>query len=544
MRPVKEAAGEERSDSGQQQVTPAVVVAGAVANSQPPPANSAEQRSPRQEQVLSFRFMVDQFGYRSGAKSDLAGAREANKALNVWGNLLTGLFGDAATTHQSAGLARILDLIPAWSTTEKALQSTNHLAEAASTEDQPSEAGEIKDRDLRLAAAQLQDYLGMLGRWSTAFAVGLLAASRAATAAPASEPSVRRRIGLRALGAMTGFDPSREPEEVANDLSMWFGSPLAWPEAVRQSWPSATGRPGIVTDPKLVAGWCSDLTGSAAIPEKVAWDPVWTRSFWGQWSFPPGSGIARSSQAPPLNGLDLLHAARHGGIPVMPRLRGTLSIGQWCRLLTVALHEDVPADAVKAATEALGVAEQNGKADEPVLAIFVKSSDSSAWSWRPESGVMAVMPRPPDIVEADRAAAQDRRWLGAETSRIDATSEIRARAASRTTTSRLPGLIICIEEGAAEPDLTVSERALPRFCFGTSAISPGADPYIRSPNGVRDLLRQVKEKLPRPPPVWLSWLRNLLNPLRGVVHIPARLNEWRLRHLMRQIRNRPPSDAA
>ena len=137
-------------------------------------------------------------------------------------------------------------------------------------------------------------------------------------------------------------------------------------------------------------------------------------SFWGQWSFPPGSGIARSSQAPPLNGLDLLHAARHGGIPVMPRLRGTLSIGQWCRLLTVASHEDV--------------AEQNGKADEPVLAIFVKSSDSSAWSWRPESGVMAVMPRPPDIVEADRAAAQDRRWLGAETSLIDATSEIRARA--------------------------------------------------------------------------------------------------------------------
>jgi hypothetical protein len=532
-----------------------------------PKPNGSDEAPPsaQEERVLTFSFPIDQFGYRAGVKSDLSMVRDANRALTAFGMLLTKLFGDAAAAQQTAGLARILELVPAWSTAETALQATNHLTELTSAADKPGVEDEIKERELRLAAAQLQDYLRMLGHWSAPFALGLFIASRAAAAAPTSDVAVRRLIGLKALGALASFDPSREPPQVAADLDQWFGSASAWPAKLTSPWDrgSAQGRPSIETDPNQLADWCATLETVASVPVTDEWDPAW-KEFWDLWQF-PGAAVARASTAPTLQGLDLLHAAYHGGIPVMPRLRGSLSVGQWCRLLVVArsLHEAVPPDALTAASEALGFADDGEHTDEPMLAIFPRSSESSAWSWRPESGLRAIMLRPPDIVDADQFAMR-RRWPGTET-RLDASTEMQIITDALTKTNprdrspfaplfraagllmaalrgarRNPRLVIYIEEGAPEPTLAGSEKALPRVRFGTSAPLAGAGPYVRSPSGVRDLAERAKQQLPRPPRILTTWSRTSVARAWDFINFRTRFREARLRRWARRTMRPPP----
>jgi len=198
--------------------------------------------------------------------------------------------------------------------------------------------------------------------------------------------------------------------------------------------------------PDNLKDYCDELIALARGREQQAtpieWAAVW-RNFWSLWDFQPtGVAIRPLIEAPAAIGMAVLHAARHGGIPLMPHLRGNPSIGQWWRLVTLATFGDegIPSTAVGAAFEALGFPEAQfypGSfsgirtrfgANVPILFISVVSAASPAWSWPPDKGVRAIIPPPRGFVAADATAVQSSRLVE------DAFKELKQRAMTRERT--------------------------------------------------------------------------------------------------------------
>jgi hypothetical protein len=295
-----------------------------------------------------------------------------------------------------------------------------------------------------------------------------------------------------------------------------------------------------------------ELTGDKA-PD---W-PAIRQDFWGLWQFEP-TGVAVmpvSTDRPDALGLQILHAARHGGVPVLPRDGGSLSIGQWWRLLVLYAFgdESVPPQAATAATAALGFPDEitefkrsgsnmlfdpRPQVNLPVLVVTVGSSRSPAWSsWRPDRRALVVMPPPRDLLRrangrgavepagvrdeeppADDVAVQDPAQV------TDAFEGLKHRLLRDREPSRIRRylmrlfpflrairnveLIECEEVTRQSP----AEIRQDRVYFGFGPAPVGLRRYIENPTSIGDLLEGIRrmgglsDTLPpvAPPPLAVS----------------------------------------
>ena len=512
----------------------------------PPPT---EEPPPAEE--ISFFFLLNRFGIDPTAldKADpLGNAREAGTALGFWEGMLSTLFESATDGQRTAADAGILEQTPSWEAIAQARGLLSDMlsdrAEAVALEAVSRPEEEVRGR--RFAAEQLQAALEMLDVWRDVFREGVRAATVAARAVPAGGWPERRRIALRALGAFCRLDQKEQPADVLS----FFEKDLVWPPGVVTAAPPEPSESSgsFVENPKALDSYCNDLLALAAAGEREAtavdWPALWS-NFWSLWEFqptivalhrrssgstPPGSPAAAQSAGPDparATGLAVLHAARHGGIPVSPGLRGNLSIGQWWRLVILAVFgdESIPLAAVSAALRALGFPEdferfqKNSLSDfraqsvgnAPVLFISILSASSPAWEWQPDRRVAAIMPPPPDVGEADRAAIPDSKRVQNEFDNVWDRAKQRAQSRSpREWVRRLRGrvwrrpwhwlrplpsvrsldLIKCQEIG---PEFDPSERAAGVYLFGFEPVPPGVSGYIASPAGIADLLQRIRD---------------------------------------------------
>ena len=262
---------------------------------------------------------------------------------------------------------------------------------------------EEEERGRRVAAEQLQAALRMLNAWRDAFREGVLAAKVAALAVPSGDWPTRRRIALEALGNFCRLDLKEQPADVLKFLQKELVWPPVVPAQRELSLEDSKSASSFVENPEALESYCRDLTPPDAGGEQqvttvdrpaptpagpflirdereataVDWPALWS-NFWSLWESRPtivtlrrrsdtsaatesassdtpttagsaqsGAPEARGSTPPDApavadaaaTGLAVLHAARHGGIPVIPSLRATLSIGQWWRLVTLAVRK-------------------------------------------------------------------------------------------------------------------------------------------------------------------------------------------------------------
>jgi len=215
----------------------------------------------------------------------------------------------------------------------------------------------------------------------------------------------------------------------------------------------------------------------------------------------------------------VLHAARHGGIPVIPGLRENPSIGQWWRLVTLAVFgdESIPPGAVSAALRALGFPEDferfhknslsgftaQPEGDAPVLFLWIRSASSPAWEWQPDKRVAAIMPPPqPDVVEADRAAIPDPDLVAREFRVLRRNAMRQAQIFSWRNfllklllpwkrPARNLNFVECQEIG---PEFDPSERIAGEvYLFGFGPAPSGVGDNVASPTGIADLLERIRE---------------------------------------------------
>jgi hypothetical protein len=425
---------------------------------------------------IAFWFRMDRYGLNPDERDPFELATEAGAALGAWESLLRELLGDPAEATRIAAGARLLERFPEWEPVSDARRRSVQTVETDAVE-------------LRRAALLMRDYLRMLYQWSTPFARGATAAALAA-AARTGEPPARRRVALEALRVLCGFDPRDPPERTAARLGDQFGA-KAWPFPFAAHLPPEPGRRvSFAEAPGSLTGFSADL--SAAVrsfdtdiewADPGSWTEVWA-DFWAQWRFPStGVDAERVDPANPSLALDLLHAVRHGAIPVMPSRSGNLSIGEWCRLLTLAWSkgETVPERAIAAALTALGFPEEadeplpgRAERERPILLISVGSTRSAAWQWRPQPGVRGLMRMPPDIIAAEGWPPEDH---------LEAAEQILSRRGLRS--SRI---LHCIETG-----LDIPPRYEPvYFGAGRPPETAGGHIHIANPTSVADLAERVR----------------------------------------------------
>jgi hypothetical protein len=544
-------------------------------------ANDANPAPTASDERIKFRFLLNRFGIGPVPKDPLDAAREADAALDSWERLLSELLGNPTTGQKTAAIAGILDGAPTWDAIARARALLADHTEAMPTDTGPRP--EVEERERRFAAVQLQGALEMLQLWRDAFWEGIRAATVAALAVPDDEWPARRRIAVQALGAFCRLDLKEQPADVLKFLK----EDLAWPSELAAATPQEgevedSGSLGSFVDtPMNLQTYCNDLTALARASERqttsIDWPSLW-RNFWSQCEFlPTGVSIRRPPQVAhpagtdadegvairsPLQtsvatGMAVLHAARHGGIPVVPSLPGNLSIGQWWRLVTLAIFgdESIPDGAVAAALRALGFPEDferlhrdslsdfraHPAGDVPVLFIYVASSGSPAWLWPPDSRVGAIMPPPRDVLLADHAAIENPTLVDEEFHALKQKAMTRERSAPvrfllralfrlgqfLTRTGRgsawlfrwLPSWMIRLGASLARalrnwpirirrarsfnfvecrevgPDTSVREflPVGPYVYFGFGPAPEGITGYIAAPTGVADLLQRIRD---------------------------------------------------
>lgn len=325
---------------------------------------------------IRFDLLVDGFanlrsvGPEPGGETaprDQLAVQVAN--LRSWRDALEDLLGSPAQAHAAAARLGVLPQGLRWEPVEDALERADQLLE-----DAPSQA--IAMDTLRDLLRDLGAYLAEIKRYRDLFDQGMRAASVIALAMNGETHATRRRTALEFLDRT--LPAERDPATLEARLRM---SPND-----RREWTATVIGP-LLQRPKNIDGvpmvvWC-DLLRSIAVETETAaakidarfWHTVDER-YWAQWSWESrGSRISRSRKA---NLLDLVFAARHGGVRPLEPDAITPRLGLWSLLLFRSLRDEqnVPVAVPARARRDLGL---DRAPEEPVLIVVSKTDETLSW---------------------------------------------------------------------------------------------------------------------------------------------------------------------
>lgn len=525
-----------------------------------PRASTRRRASARTEPdpAVHFRFKADRFGFRStGRRNDAAFARTLIDAVDDWDDTIETLFGDVEAALRHAGEARILPMYPAWSSVRQFRDSIDDQLKARGSKP--------IDASARFAVEELRLYLGDLSEWATCFQIGVWAATVAGLGSAGPEQRARRLQGLRTLPAVYDIDKAASAEKVLERLKqLRLVSKARMPSALAKAALNPellTASPGSFEEfaetasgpePSPIHNWLESLKKDAkslsdelsSIRSRSLLQDI-DKAYWRQWHWLSGT-VTRDPDMPEVTILDLVHTARHGNIPVVPTRGGRLSIGQWSRILSLALRpgQIVPENVIEAALHTLRVPILNytprGEDNEsdPIAAIRPRSAQSFAWSWAPQEGVRALALMPDDVAtadsidDADDEAATD---SGAGRAAGEAEDPIEAELAWMRSVDVLEFL-----ELGSDMTITAALRRAPlrmaseRILFGYAPVYYGSYYHIDAPEHARDLFdktRKAYEHLfPVPPPERPSYVYVFM-PWLGVWDVLRFLSRWIPRHV-------------
>jgi len=527
------------------------------------------------ERVLSFQFAADRFGYRS-EEHELSPqyAAAAKKVLEHWRDTVEDLFGDIEGALALAQAAHILPDID-WRNLTRAL---NMIALPIASQAVAPSREDFSDQTVRSALRDIQEFLGMLREWAEAFQVSVRACLIASVGSPDLNAIARRREGLKAVGAVyqlnqddpkTVFEklrvlaPSSGP--VGETTDWWMKIASRTDPILRVSTPlKSTDN----DDPLEIDQWLTrldkaldpllktDLQSAVGTNWKELADRYWLQWSWrdsgpkrasgseersGKSEGPTGKSEEPSEKSEEPTILDLIHAAHHGGSPVVPVRGGNLSILQWSRIIALFLHRiAVARDAVVVAGNKLSIFEPDKLVDQPdkpirlernIIAIRPQSAQSLPAAWQPDPKFPALALMPPDIAAADQRASQsERRWSNAEPD-----ADRREEIIDPLTDALKEGLtqsIVQFDEAATDDPASarfrprdVARPSISHFYFGYgSAAGSVPGPYLDRRQGVSHLMKLAAERdRDRLPPsfvtqrtfwqglkfVWRAWLHGL-----------------------------------
>jgi hypothetical protein len=330
--------------------------------------------------------------------------------------------------------------------------------------------------------------------------------------------------GLRAIALVYDFDKTARPEKVRDELKMLRSqaSSALPPElatlaamgerfTISPKYFGEFAEAAAEQEPSRIHDWLrrlrEDAKGMSDDLSNTMSQSTWSaieEAFWRQWSWMP-NGPIRNQEISEVTVLDLMHTTRHANVPVVPALGGYLSISQWSRILSLALRAGyiVPPNVIDAAEKALAipvldfVPRSVGDGGDLVAAIRPWSSQSSAWTWQPQRGALAIALMPDDVAVADRTTDDERIRDPIE----DAVLGMKEHAGVE--------ILEFVELGgdvtlAAARNRPRAPGATDRIFFGTGSAPVDAEYYVQSPTGVRDLLERARRSyehlFPIPPP--------------------------------------------
>jgi hypothetical protein len=373
--------------------------------------------------LIEFEFIVDRFGFRPGAHRDVAFARNVIDALNHWEAIITGLFGDFA---QAITLAIQAGMLPEHPTRQRI---TDLRAELSQALEAPASNGNgngiIVETQTRATLEELRLFLDDLYTWSETFHAGARAAALAGAGSLDPNAATRRLHGLQTLVAVFEFvlPISRHDAREAFENLSSAGKKLVPPELLnvwsKQEQTVSSSFGSFAEEPDRMRPWLDVLRAEIdGLSDHLgilrtkpdSWQAV-ENGFWQLWRLEQPGVITRDSECRDITVLDLIHATRHGSVPVVPPRGGYLSIGQWSRIFGMARAQDrlLPSDVAGYAAKSLGIEEL--AADRPIVrdrnakivVIRPLSSRSQAWKWVPQEDVRAIALMPNDIAQADQA---------------------------------------------------------------------------------------------------------------------------------------------
>jgi hypothetical protein len=471
---------------------------------------------------IEFTFTVDRFGFRPGEQRSAAFANDVVKALDQWEQTIRSLFGDFDRATDLAIQAGMLPEHPRWKAiAERRAKLRDELATAAV----PKGGDHITDHQMRATLEDARLYLQDLFTWSQVFHAGAIAAAIASAGSLEGTEERRRLHGLQTLASVFPLAIDRHDAREKFEKLKSAGESLVPPALVNvwnSSTPSSSSSFGSFGEvPTRLQSWLDALKQEidevtnqlrTSIASADAW-PTIENAFWQLWQRKLPGIMERHQNFRDVTVLDLIHAARHGSIPVVPPRGGRLSISQWSRIFGLARTADdlVPSDIARHAAASLGVEELATERPklrdltENIVVIRPQSSRSPAWDWTPDPRVRAIVLMPADIVVADQG-----KMAGVESGAEPATaveSPVNARIENAILSLKgklfffIPirvSTIEFIELGNEVRFVTASKTErlptnLRRTFFGFDAEPDvGTEPYVGNPTDVHQLLNPRK----------------------------------------------------
>jgi hypothetical protein len=382
--------------------------------------------------IFAFSFTADKYGFRAGTGFKW---RDGTDALRKWRAVVGRLFGDdrlAWTRFVEAGLAPSVPDLSSIDALLYRVRFERDDRERLSSDDRRAQS----EADIAATCAWM---LRRLQEFAYPLTWGFLWALVASTAVIGGSFNERRFRGLRTVSRLFGQITSSTP-----DHGVQFFKSLSPPASPSLEEPYEQARKKIEdfftsdsreekvfslgtgpipdfngshreldfeTEPKGLVEWVNMLEDLGPMFERVeiSLEEI-ASAYWSQWTVVDGvlERNRATSKLPTI--LDVLHAAAHGGVPMLSLTRETQSVAEFSRVRLLAKHgrEAIPNSISNYAfkilvngknmleTESADSVAHSERGYWAAVLLSLFSADSEAWYWVPEANMSSSIVIPID----------------------------------------------------------------------------------------------------------------------------------------------------